>query len=651
MVDNTLALQIRPPDIQQFNAAAPLLAAAQLQHAGTANALAQFNLSREQRQDANRQQALGLFSSNDPQAATKAFALDPEIGIKLQQFRSSARENEVKEFQNQNDMVARTGIGVLSAPPEQRAMLYTQERQRLIKMGIVKPEMVPEVYNEGFLRSAVQRAQSVSEFLSQPMVGGQPISNMGGGAAPAGAPAAPAAPQGGAASFSPGMTGGVIDRIVGVESGGSATAKNPRSSATGAGQFISSTWLDTLKSARPDLAAGKSDRELLALRNDPNLSREMVTAYAAANGKVLSDAGLPVTPGTTYLAHFAGPQGARAVLSANPGAPVGQILGADVVKANPFLRGMTAGQLVAWADRKMAGTETGATPIANAPGMVAPTNTAALAPGMMSPALMSGGTAPAAPPPARLGVAPIPGQPGGPQPVTIKGKPYTEGAPPGMQWMMAPDGKWTQAPVPGSEQSDKELVKVNDPTSPTGERFVPRYQATGAIPAKDATEGQANANLYSSRMQNSEKIIQKFEQSGTSLFNRSVSSVAEGSYTPALAAGMANKSLGGDFQQLRQAETDFVNAVLRRESGAVISPSEFAGAARQYLPQPGDSKEVLAQKRENRRLAVQGINRAAQPGYGASGPTGTPPPGASPAAPSAPASNLPPLPPGFVLAQ
>jgi len=51
---------------------------------------------------------------------------------------------------------------------------------------------------------------------------------------------------------------GLIDSIIGAESGGDPNAKNPNSSATGAGQFISSTWLDTIKAARPDLAQGKS---------------------------------------------------------------------------------------------------------------------------------------------------------------------------------------------------------------------------------------------------------------------------------------------------------------------------------------------------------------------------------------------------------
>lgn len=149
----------------------------------------------------------------------------------------------------------------------------------------------------------------------------------------------------------------LVDQIIGVESGGNATAKNPNSSATGAGQFISATWLDMIGRHRPDLVQGKSPEEILALRNDPVLSRQMTEAYAAENGAKLSQAGLPVTPGTQYLAHFAGPQGAVSVLSADPNAPVASILGRGAVNANPFLQGMTAGQLQAWADRKMGGTK------------------------------------------------------------------------------------------------------------------------------------------------------------------------------------------------------------------------------------------------------------------------------------------------------
>lgn len=68
-------------------------------------------------------------------------------------------------------------------------------------------------------------------------------------------------------------------------------------------------------------------------------------------------------------------------------------------------------------------------------------------------------------------------------------------------------------------------------------------------------------------------------------------------------------------QQVIQAQRNFVNAILRVESGAAISQSEFDNAQRQYFPQPGDSKEVKEQKRQNRVVAMQGMAREAGPQY------------------------------------
>lgn len=175
----------------------------------------------------------------------------------------------------------------------------------------------------------------------------------------------------------------LIDSIISAESGGNATARNPNSSATGAAQFIESTWLDMLAKNRPDLTGSRE--ELLALRNDPRLSAEMAEAYANSNNAILSKNGLPVTAGTTYLAHFAGPQGAVSVLQADPGAPVSSVLSPDAMKANPFLAKMTVGDLRAWADRKMGGSSPSAqpapaTPAAAPAGLLAPQASMGLAP-------------------------------------------------------------------------------------------------------------------------------------------------------------------------------------------------------------------------------------------------------------------------------
>ncbi|MEM8575522.1 MAG: hypothetical protein AAGF48_12905 [Pseudomonadota bacterium] len=79
--------------------------------------------------------------------------------------------------------------------------------------------------------------------------------------------------------------------------------------------------------------------------------------------------------------------------------------------------------------------------------------------------------------------------------------------------------------------------------------------------------------------------------------------------------GLATPFVSADMQKLDQAKRDFINATLRRESGAAISASEFDNAEVQYFPQIGDTPEVLAQKRRNRQTVLEGIAREAGPNY------------------------------------
>jgi hypothetical protein len=149
--------------------------------------------------------------------------------------------------------------------------------------------------------------------------------------------------------------GDLVDRIIGIESAGRADAKNPRSSATGLGQFIDSTWLSMVKGEAPEVASGKSDAELLALRNNPVLSRRMTAAYAEKNKSFLAEKGLPTDSGAIYLAHFLGPAGAEKVLRAAPDTPVRDLFSENVIDANPQLARMTAGGLRQSTARKMGG--------------------------------------------------------------------------------------------------------------------------------------------------------------------------------------------------------------------------------------------------------------------------------------------------------
>lgn len=160
-----------------------------------------------------------------------------------------------------------------------------------------------------------------------------------------------------AAGGIPAASGDAIDtvtsQIIGAESGGKAGAKNPNSTASGVGQFLDSTWVQTVRQHRPDLADGKSAAEIIALKTDPTLGREMTKALTQDNAEYLTNRGVQTTPGNLYLAHFLGSGGAVNVLKADPNAPISTVVGQDVVNANPFLKGMTVAQTVAWSDKKM----------------------------------------------------------------------------------------------------------------------------------------------------------------------------------------------------------------------------------------------------------------------------------------------------------
>jgi hypothetical protein len=76
------------------------------------------------------------------------------------------------------------------------------------------------------------------------------------------------------------------------------------------------------------------------------------------------------------------------------------------------------------------------------------------------------------------------------------------------------------------------------------------------------------------------------------------------------AGALTNWTQSPKQQQVEQAKRDFVNAVLRRESGAAISMGEFKNADRQYFPQVGDSPAVIAQKAAARERVINGMMQA-----------------------------------------
>lgn len=142
-------------------------------------------------------------------------------------------------------------------------------------------------------------------------------------------------------------------QIARVESGGDNTARNPRSSATGRYQFIDGTWLKLYKNRYG--TRGQSNQEILARRSDVRLQEQLMDDLLDGNERALQAAGISPDAGNLYLAHFAGPRGAIRLHKADADASAASVLGQSAVNANPFLRGMTAKDVIAWAERKMTG--------------------------------------------------------------------------------------------------------------------------------------------------------------------------------------------------------------------------------------------------------------------------------------------------------
>ncbi|HVY90941.1 MAG TPA: transglycosylase SLT domain-containing protein [Hyphomonadaceae bacterium] len=104
------------------------------------------------------------------------------------------------------------------------------------------------------------------------------------------------------------------------ESNFDPTAKASTSSATGLFQFTNETWLNVLDryGAQHNVSTeGQSRADLLALRNDPDLSARMAGELARENSRILEKKlGRPATSSELYVAHFMGPQEAAHLIRA-----------------------------------------------------------------------------------------------------------------------------------------------------------------------------------------------------------------------------------------------------------------------------------------------------------------------------------------------
>ena len=140
------------------------------------------------------------------------------------------------------------------------------------------------------------------------------------------------------------------------ESGGQYDAQAKGSSAYGAYQLTRPTFLRYARKANR-FSVNMPDDVLWSQRTNPAMQEAVMTRLTADNRAALAKAGAPETYGNLYLMHFAGEGGGTKILRAAPDAPIESILSEGAIKANPFLKGKTAGEVIEWAHRAVKDTE------------------------------------------------------------------------------------------------------------------------------------------------------------------------------------------------------------------------------------------------------------------------------------------------------
>jgi hypothetical protein len=152
----------------------------------------------------------------------------------------------------------------------------------------------------------------------------------------------PAAPQARSGGFN---MASYIRATRGAESGGNDNARNPRSSASGRFQFTNRTFRGVYRQVYGrSLPGGRDDPIPANIKHDPAVQDRLMERFTQDNINQLKAAGVEINDATVYAAHHFGANG-MLQMRRNPNGA----LPADVVAANPHLKGKTNGQALQWA--------------------------------------------------------------------------------------------------------------------------------------------------------------------------------------------------------------------------------------------------------------------------------------------------------------
>jgi len=165
----------------------------------------------------------------------------------------------------------------------------------------------------------------------------------------------------------------------------------------------------------------------------------------------------------------------------------------------------------------------------------------------------------------------------------------------------------------GNLLSEEQKIQANIPV-----KDVAQFNQSGGIsivkpaPAPVELKDWQRKDLdFVTRMMQADKVLSEV---GTNYDPAYVKAARYVENTPIL-GDIANAAISENDQRVLQAQRQFLNSVLRPESGAVIGDVEFASGVKQYFPQPNESKKIQEQKANARRTAIEGLKLGIPPEF------------------------------------
>lgn len=116
------------------------------------------------------------------------------------------------------------------------------------------------------------------------------------------------------------------------------------------------------------------------------------------------------------------------------------------------------------------------------------------------------------------------------------------------------------------------------------------------------TEAQAKAATFKSQMESAERELQSIPIDASKLSSQ---------MDVKMAGGLTNILSSPVAQRARQAQEQWAESFLRFKTGAAATKDEVILNVRTFFPQPGDSPQVISQKKRARDQAVKDISFAA----------------------------------------